>query len=234
MIPQIAPTSSPTDTMSKTALPNRNQTVVSAPPRVVNESKPELTDGTQLSTKQLESEKPMFPTDKKQYDKTNRNKESKAETSTLEIKETDIDKTGQDQIKELGNSEVISETIEQTNLTQNITNKESEQEKLDSQCKTGTNHTTNIRMCTVCLEILTEADIMKHVHIHKEIKLKKAPPAKPSELEETVETKHFTRSRTKTKLPRTNRLPRTVSSNIAYLHQDEQSDSGSSPSAKRK
>ena len=78
---------------------------------------------------------------------------------------------------------------------------------------------------------------MKHVHVHKEIKLKMAPPAKPSELVgtvETVETVHFTRSRTKTKSPRTNRLPRTVSSNIAYVHQDEQSDSGSSPSAKRK
>ena len=56
-------------------------------------------DGTQLSTKQPESEKPMFPMDKNQYDKPNRNNESKAETSTSETKETDIDKTGQDQIK---------------------------------------------------------------------------------------------------------------------------------------
>ena len=82
-----------------------------------------------------------------------------------------------------------------------------------------------------------EADIVKHVHVHKEIKSKMAPPAKPSELVgtvETVETVHFTRYRTKTKSPRTNRLPRTESSNIAYVHQDEQSDSGSSPSAKRK
>ena len=64
-----------------------------------------------------------------------------------------------------------------------------------------------------------------------------APPAKPRELVgtmETVETVHFTRSHTKTKSPRTNRLPRTASSNIAYVHQDKQSDSGSSPSAKRK
>ena len=135
---------------------------------------------------------------------------------------------------------MISETIEQPNLIQNITNKESvnqKQEKLDSQDKTGTNHTTNIRMCTVHLEILTEVDIVKHVHVHKETKSKTAPPAKPSELVgtvETVETTHFTRSRTKTKLPRTNRLPRTASSNIAYVHQDKQSDSGSSPSAKRK
>ena len=82
-----------------------------------------------------------------------------------------------------------------------------------------------------------EADIVKHVHVHKETELKTAPPAKPSELVgtvETVEMEHFTRSRTKTKSPRTNRLPRTASSNIAYVHQDEQSDSGSSPSPKRK
>ena len=229
LIPQIAPTSSPTAETNKTALPNRDQTALNAPPPIANETKPELTDGTKPSTKQPEGENPMIPMDKNQYDKPNGNKETKAETSTPETKETDIDKTGQDQINKLGKSEVISETIEQLNLIQNITNKESvnqEQEKPDPQDKPITNHTTDIRMCTVQLEILTEADIMKHVHVHKEIK--------PSGLVETVETTHFTRSRTKTKSPRTNRLPRTVSSNIAYVHQDEQSDSGSSPSAKRK
>ena len=81
---------------------------------------------------------------------------------------------------------------------------------------------------------------MKHVHVHKETESKMAPPAKPSELVgtagtvETVEMIHFTRSCTKTKSPKTNRLPRTASSNIAYVHQDEQSDSGSSPLPKRK
>ena len=181
----------------------------------------------------------MTPTDKTQ-DEPNSNKESKAKTSTPKTKETDIDKTEQDQINKLGKGEVISETIEQPILIQNITNKElviQDQEKPNPQDKPVTNHTTNIRMCTVQLEILTEADIVKHVHVHKEIKSKMAPPAKLSELVgtvETVETTHFTRSRTKTKSPRTNRLPRTVSRNIAYVHQDEQSDSGSSPSAKRK
>ena len=159
---------------------------------------------------------------------------------TAKIKETDIDKTGQDQINKLDKIDVISEPIEQPNLTQNITNKESvnqEQEMPDSHDKPVTNHTTNIRMCTVRLEILTEVDIVKHVHVHKEFNSKMAPPAKPSELVgtvETVEMVHFTRCHTKTKTPRTNRLPRTASSNIAYVHQDEQSDSGSSPSAKRK
>ena len=73
---------------------------------------------------------------------------------------------------------MISEPIEQPNLTQNITNKElvnQEQEMPDSQDKPVTTHTTNIRMCTVRLEILTEADIVKHVHVHKETESKTAP-----------------------------------------------------------
>ena len=235
LIPQTAPTSSPTAKTSKTALLNRDQTTVSAPP-VVNETKSEITDGTQPSTKQLEAENPVIPVEKNQDDEPIGNKESKVETSTPEIKEKVIDKTGQDQINKLDKPDMISEPTEQPNLTQNITNKEfvnQEEEKPDSHDKPVTSH-TNIRMCTVRLEILTEADIVKHVHVHKETESKTAPPAKPSKLVGTVETVHFTRSRTKTKSPRTNRLPRTASSNIAYVHLDEQSDSGNSPSPKRK
>ena len=239
LIPQIAPTSSPTAKTSKTTLPNIDQTTVSAPP-VVNETKLEITDGTQSSTKQPEAENPVTPADKNQYDKPISNTETDAELSALEIMEIDIDKTGQDPINKLDKREVISEPLEQPNLTHNITNKEplnQEQKKADPHDLPVTNHATNIRMCTVQLEILTEADIVKHVHVHKEIKSKMAPPAKPSELVgtvETVETVHFTRSRLKTKSPRTNRLPRTASNNIAYVHQDKQSDSGNSSSAKRK
>ena len=235
LIPQTAPTSSLTAKTSKTALPNRDQTTVSAPP-VVNETKSEITDGTQPSTKQLEAENLVIPVEKNQDDEPIGNKESKVETSTPEIKEKVIDKTGQDKINKLDKPDVISEPTEQLNLTQNITNKESvnqEEEKPDSHDKPVTTH-TNIRICTVRLEILTEADIVKHVHVHKETESKMAPPAKPSKLVGTVETVHFTRSRTKTKSPRTNRLPRTASSNIAFVHQDEQSDSGNSPSPKRK
>ena len=241
LIPQMAPTSSPTATTSQTALPNRDQTTVSAPP-VVNKTKSEITDGAQPSTKQLESENPVIPAEKSQDDEPIGNKESKVETSTPKIKEKVIDKTGQGQINKLNKPDGISEPIVQPNLTQTITNKElanQEQEKPDSHDKPVTTH-TNIRMCTVRLEILMEADIMKNVHVHKETESKTAPPAKPSELVgtagtvETVEMVHLTRSRTKTKSPRTNRLPRTASSNIAYVHQDEQSDSGSSPSPKRK
>ena len=239
LTPQIAPISSPTAKTSKTTLPNIDQTTVSAPP-VVNKTKLEITDGTQSSTKQPEAENPVTPADKNQYDKPISNTETDAEPSALEIMEIDIDKTGQDPINKLDKREVISEPLEQPNLTHNITNKEplnQEQKKADPHDLPVTNHATNIRMCTVRLEILTEADIMKHVHVHKEIKLKTAPPAKPSELVgtvETVEMVHFARSRTKTKSPRTNRLPRTASNNIAYVYQDEPSDSENSPLAKRK
>ena len=241
LIPQAAPTSSPTAKTSQTALPNRDQATVSAPP-VLNETKSEITDGTQSSTKQLEAENPVIPAEKNHDDEPICNKVSKVETSTPEIKEKVIDKTGQDQLNKLDKSDVISEPTEQPNLTQSITNKElvnQEQEKPDSHDKPVTTN-TNIRMCTVRLEILMEADIVKHVHVHKETESKTAPPAKLSELVgtvgtvETVETVHFTRSRTKTKSPRTNRLPRTVSNNIAYVHQDEQSYSRSSPLPKRK
>ena len=151
LIQQIAPTSSPSDKTSNTALPKGDQTTVSAPP-VVEETKLEIPDGTQPSTKQLEAKNPVILMEKNQYDKPISNKESKFETSTPEIKEMDIDKTGQDQINKLDKIDVISEPIEQLNLTQNITNKESvnqEQEMPDSHDKQVTNHTTNIRMCTI-------------------------------------------------------------------------------------
>ena len=84
---------------------------------------------------------------------------------------------------------------------------------------------------------MTEADIVKHVHVHKETESKTASPVEasdPVETVETVEMAHFTRSHAKTKSPRTNRLPRTASNNIAYVHKEEQSDSDKSPLLKRK
>ena len=133
----MAPRSSPTARTSQTALQNRDQTTVSAPP-VVNKTKSEITDGTQPSTKQLEAENPVIPTEKNQNDEPIGNKESKIETSTPQIKEKVIDKTGQDQINKLDKPDVISVPTEQPNLTQNITNKElvnQEQEEPDSHDK---------------------------------------------------------------------------------------------------
>ena len=225
--------SSPAAKTSKTTLLNIVQTTVSALP-VANEAKLEITYGTQPPTKQPDADNPVTPADKDQYDKPISNTGNNGEPSTPKIMETDIDKTGQDQLNKLDKREVLSEPTEQSKPSRNITNKDLVNHEQDVPI---TNHATTIRMCTVQLEILTKADVMKHVHVHKELKSKMAPPTKPSEVVgtvETVETVHFTRSRTKTKLPRTNRLPRTASNNIAYVHQDEQSDSGSSPSAKRK
>ena len=82
-----------------------------------------------------------------------------------------------------------------------------------------------------------EADIVKHVHVHKETDSKTVIPVETDEPVETMETEemaHFTRSHAKTKPTQTNRLPQSVSKNIDYVHQDEQSDSDKSPSPKRK
>ena len=148
---QIAPTSSPAAKTSKMTLPNIDQTTVSAPP-VVNKTKLEITDGTQSSTRQPEAENPATPADKNQYDRPISNTETDAELSALEIMEIDIDKTGQDPINKLDKREVISEPLEQPNLTRNITNNEplnQEQKKAYPHDLPVTNHTTNMRMCTV-------------------------------------------------------------------------------------
>ena len=150
LIPQMTPTSSPTTTTSQTALPNIDQTTVSAP-TVVNETKSEITGGTQPSTKQLEAKNQVTPTENNQYDEPISNKGSKVEMSTPEIKEKVIDKTGQDQLNKLDKPDAISEPTVQPNLTQNITNKESvnqEQEKPDSHDKPVT--PTPILECVQC------------------------------------------------------------------------------------
>ena len=107
-----------------------------------------------------------------------------------------LTKPKQDQINKHDKREVISESIEQPKLSLNTTNKDP---VIHEQDVPKTNHATRIRMCTVQLEILTEADIVKHAHVHRELKPKTVPPTKPGEAVETVETVHFTRSRTKTK-----------------------------------
>ena len=60
--------------------------------------------------------------------------------------ETDIDKTGQDQLNKLDKREVISEPTEQPKLSHNITNKVPVNHEQDVPT---TNHATTIRMCTV-------------------------------------------------------------------------------------
>ena len=89
------------------------------------------------------------------------------------------------------NREVISEPIKKPTLSQDTTNRDLVNYEPDVP---KTNHATTIRRCTVDLEILTEADIVKHVHVHKELKSETVPPTKPDEAVETVgnvETVHI-------------------------------------------
>ena len=162
---------------------------------------------------------------------------SATQATTPETKEDGTAENGQDKTNEPHKPGMESEPTEQPSLTQSIKNKtlvDQEDGKPEPHDKPVA---PNMRLCTVRLEILTEVDIVKHVHVHKETESKTVIPveaSKPVETVETAETAHFTRSRAKIKSPRTNRLPRSVSNNIAYVHQDEQSDSDKSPSPKRK
>ena len=78
----------------------------------------------------------------------------------------------------------------------------------------------------------TEANIVKHVHVHWEI----APKASitPVEIVETVETVHFARSCAKLKPTRTHRVPRSVNNDIDYMGLEEPSDGDQSPTPKQK
>ena len=60
------------------------------------------------------------------------------------------------------------------------------------------------------------------------------PKNAPVETVETVETVHFTRLSVKPKLAQFHRLPQTVSVDVDYADQDEQSDNDHSPTPKKK
>ena len=80
--------------------------------------------------------------------------------------------------------------------------------------------------CTVRLEILTESDIIKHVHLHR----KEETPV------ETVETEHvkrYTRSSTRTKVARTSRHPRSATKDVDYSNLGTDDCESLSPTPKR-
>ena len=162
---------------------------------------------------------------------------SATQATTPETKEDGTAENRQDKTNEPHKPGIESEPTEQLSLTQSIKNKTLVDQEDGKPKPHDKPVAPNMRLCTVQLEILTEEDIIKHVHVHKETESKTVIPVEASEPVETVETvemAHFTRSCAKIKSPRTNRLPRSVSTNIAYVHQDEQSDSDKSPSLKRK
>ena len=87
-------------------------------------------------------------------------------------------------------------------------------------------------MCTVRIEILTEADIVKHVHVHREA----VPHAKVLMVEtvETSETAHFTRSHAKPKPDRTTRHPRGANQNVDYTNLESADEDSQIPTSKHK
>ena len=74
--------------------------------------------------------------------------------------------------------------------------------------------TKETKWCTVRLEILTEADIVKHVHVHQET----VPHAKAPPTVEASKATPFTRSRAKPKPGRTNRHPRSANQHVNYTN----------------
>ena len=157
LIPQMTPTSSPVTKSSNTTLPNTVQTTVCASP-ATNVAKLEVSRDTESPTEQPDADARVIAVDNNQHDKPTVNTGNNGEPSTPGISET--------------------EPIEQPTLSQNTTNKDPVNHEQDVPI---TNHATPIRMCTVQLEILTEADIVKHVHVHRELKSKAVPLTKPGE-----------------------------------------------------
>ena len=73
------------------------------------------------------------------------------------------------------------------------------------------------RSCIIRLEILTEADIFRHVHVHKNQPTSSQTAVKPVSVE-TVETGYRTRSSLCLKPSRSNRLPWAVSTDVTYTN----------------
>ena len=148
------------------------------------------------------------------------------ETSTKETQENSVETTDKDTQHNSAKSDSIPKPKEHSKQAKSFDIGEDQDQAQETPNPSG----NDIKMCIVWLEILTEEDIVKHVNVHKEMEQK---TAKPTESVETVETVYLTRSHTKAKTPRTHRLPRSASMNIAYL-QDDASDIKSIPSPKRK
>ena len=87
------------------------------------------------------------------------------------------------------------------------------------------------KSCTVRLEILSEANIVKHVHVHRETEPhKKTPPT--VETVETSQATHFTRSCAKPKPDRITRHPRTANQHIDYSNLETAEEDSQSPTSK--
>ena len=83
------------------------------------------------------------------------------------------------------------------------------------------------RACRVRLEILTEADIIKHVHIHRRTE-------KNVETTNAETVAHYTRSSDKPKINKTSRHPRPATKDVNYSNLETDTSETLSPTPKRK
>ena len=84
------------------------------------------------------------------------------------------------------------------------------------------------KSCTVRLEILTEADIVKQVHVHREMTV---PAITPSSVVTPTDI-YFKRSRAKPKPGRSTRHPRKANQHIDYSHLETAEGDSQSPTPK--
>ena len=89
--------------------------------------------------------------------------------------------------------------------------------------------TVRTKSCTVRLEILTESDIIKHIHVHQEVM-----PKNNMKTMVTVEMAHFTRLCVKPKPTQSSRSPQSVSQNVDYIDLNESDAGDQSPTPKCK
>ena len=82
------------------------------------------------------------------------------------------------------------------------------------------------RACTVRLEILTESDMIKHVHVHRNVEAS-------VETVETERSKPNTRLSTRTKVPRSGRHPRSTTKNADYSNVGSDDSESLSPAPKK-
>ena len=83
------------------------------------------------------------------------------------------------------------------------------------------------RACSVRLEILTEADIIKHVHIHQQME-------KNVETTSAEKVAHYTRSSDKPKINKTSQHPRLATKDVNYRNLETDTSETLSPTPKRK
>ena len=174
-----------------------------------NEPKLEASDTTSLlANQQVETEKPVTTLEQTNKNETAESSGSPIPTTSQEITGDKSDKTKSENETGVIDTQVVETKLpDQHSLIKTPTEKDTPTQT-DRKIKPSEQSLTPItKMCTVRLEILTEADIVKHVHVYQGHNESNVVPVKTDKPVETVETAHFTRSRSKPKSTHTSRLP---------------------------